>query len=718
MVKIPKSIFLKVDEAFQNDIGRGIARIDSAAKESLNLSTGDVIKLTGKKSALAIVWQTHPDDENLNLIRIDGILRQNAGVGIGDNVSIEKVEISDAKKIILAPSEKISFSPGFELYVKKRLIGKPLLKGNFVPVGVFGRAIPLLIIQTFPQGPVMITDNTEFMIKEEPAKEITQIPTITYDDIGGLKDILQKVREMVELPLRHPELFEKLGIEPPKGVLLYGPPGTGKTLLAKAVANESDANFFYIGGPEIVSKFVGESEEKLRKMFKDAEENSPSIIFIDEIDAIAPKRGEVTGEVEKRVVSQLLTIMDGLKARGNVIVIAATNRPDSIDPALRRPGRFDREIEIGVPSRQGREEILKIHTRGMPLSEDVDIKKIASITHGYTGADLSSLVKEAAMKSIRKIIPKINMDKKAIPPEILESIKVEKDDFMDATREIAPSALREVFIERPNISWNEIGGLEKVKSQVKEAVELPLKNPEIFEKMGIRPLKGILLYGPPGTGKTLIAKAVANESEANFIGISGTQVLSKWVGESEKIIRELFRKAKISAPCILFIDEIDAIAPKRGGNLNEGHNVMERVVDTFLTEMDGLSSLKNVVVIGATNRPDILDEALIRAGRFDRIIEIPLPNESERLSIFKIHVSKMPLDSKVSIKELAKKTNNFSGADLENLCREAAMFAIRENSKKIKREHFENALKITIIKGNESKQGVERFKLSSSSMYG
>ena len=716
MVKISKSIFLKVDEAFQNDIGRGIARIDSAAKEKLDLSTGDVIKLTGKKSALAIVWQTHPDDENLNLIRIDGILRQNAGVGIGDSISIEKVEASVAKKIILAPTEKIRYSPGFETYVKKRLIGKPLLKGNFVPVGVFGRAIPLVVSQTFPQGPVIITDNAEVVIREEPVKEITQIPTITYDDIGGLKDVLQKVREMIELPLRHPELFEKLGIEPPKGVLLYGPPGTGKTLLAKAVANESDANFLYIGGPEIVSKFVGESEEKLRKMFKEAEENAPSIIFIDEIDAIAPKRGEVSGEVEKRVVSQLLTIMDGLKARGNVIVIAATNRPDSIDPALRRPGRFDREIEIGVPSREGREEILKIHTRQMPLAEDVDIKKIASITHGYTGADLSSLVKEAAMKAIRRILPKINMDKKSIPQEILENIRVGKKDFLDATREIAPSALREVFIERPNVSWKDIGGLEKVKSEIKEAVELPLKKPELFEKMGIRPLKGILLYGPPGTGKTLLAKAVANESEANFIGISGTQVLSKWVGESEKIIRELFRKAKISAPCILFIDEIDSIAPKRGGR--EGHNVMERVVDTFLTEMDGLSSLKNVVVIGATNRPDILDEAIIRAGRFDRIIEIPLPNESERLAVLEIHSSKMPLDSKVSIKDIAKKTPEFSGADLENLCREAAMFAIREKSQKIKKEHFENAIKIITPGGNESRQSVERFKLSSGSMYG
>ncbi|MBN2478155.1 CDC48 family AAA ATPase [Candidatus Micrarchaeota archaeon] len=709
---------LKVSEAFQNDIGRGIARIDSKAKDELGLSNGDVIKLTGKKSTVAIVWQAHPDDEGLEMIRIDGILRQNAGMGLGDRVKVEPVEVKEGKKIVLAPRENIRYSPGFDNYVKRRLVGKPLIKGNIIPVGVFGTAIPLVVSQVAPQGPVMITEDTQIVVKDEPVKELSNVPSITYDDVGGMKETIQKVREMVELPLRHPELFERLGIEPPKGVLLYGPPGTGKTLLAKAVANESDANFFYLGGPEVVSKFVGESEERLRKLFKEAEENSPSIIFIDEIDAIAPKRGEVTGEVERRMVSQLLTIMDGLKSRGEVIVIAATNRPDSIDEALRRPGRFDREIEIGVPTMEGRKEILQIHVRNMPLSKDVDIKKIARVTHGYTGADISSLTKEAAIKALRRILPKINLDEENIPQDILENLSVNMDDFNNALREIQPSALREVFIERPTVNWGDIGGMETVKMQVKEAVELPLKKPEVFEKMGIRPVKGILLYGPPGTGKTMIAKAVANESEANFIGISGTQVLSKWVGESEKTVRELFRKARMSAPCIIFIDEIDAVAGKRGGG-TEGHRVTERVVDTLLTEMDGLKSLKNVVVIAATNRPDILDSALMRAGRFDRIIEVPLPNEAERLKILKIHTENMPLDKDVDLKEIAKIAEDYSGADLENICREAGMLAIRKKSAKIKHEFFLEALKeIRTTLKKEDFESLEKFKSTAGGMYG
>jgi transitional endoplasmic reticulum ATPase len=708
---------LKVAEAFQNDIGRNIVRVDSKAKSELGVSTGDVVKLTGKKSAYAIVWQAHPDDEGMEMVRMDGILRQNAGVGLGDRVRIEASEVKEARKIILSPREQMRYSPGFDQYVKKRLVGKPITKGNLIPVGVFGTSIPLIVTQTFPQGGLMVNDSTEIIIKTEPVKDTPNVTSITYDDIGGLKDTKDKIREMVQWPLRHPELFEKLGIEPPKGVLLYGAPGTGKTLLVKAVANESEANFHYIGGPEIVGKFVGESEEKLRKLFKDAEDNSPSIIFIDEIDSIAPKREEVAGEVERRIVSQLLTLMDGLKARGHVIVIGATNRPNSIDPALRRPGRFDREIEIGVPDMAARKEILQIHVRNMPLEKDVNLDELARHTHGYTGADISSLTKEAAINALRRILPKINIEQELIPQEVLEKLVVTKEDFDNALLEIQPSALRELFIEKPDVRWDDIGGMEKIKQEVQEAVELPLKKPEVFESMGIRPVKGIMLFGPPGTGKTLIAKAVANESKANFIAISGAQVLSKWVGESEKAVRELFRRARMAAPCIIFIDEIDAIAPSRGGG-EEGHKVTERVVDTLLTEMDGLRSLKNVVVIAATNRPDMLDAALMRAGRFDRSIEVGLPDEKARLQIFKIHTKKMPIDTSVKIEELAKLSAGYTGADIENLCREAGMYAIRESVKKVTSKHFTAAIKTimpTIRK--EDMESVEKFKNMTNSMY-
>lgn len=711
------SLNLKVAEAFQNDIGRGIARIDSKAKSELGVSTGDIIRLSGKKSALAIVWQAHQDDEGLDMIRMDGILRQNVGVGLGEKVRIDPVQTKVAKRIVLAPQEQVRYSVGFDQYVKKRLIGKPVLKGNLLPVGIFGTSIPLIVTQVFPQGPVMISEETQVQIKKEAVKEMKNVPNITYDDVGGLRDSIQKVREMIELPLRHPEVFERLGIDPPKGVLLYGAPGTGKTLLAKAVANESDANFYYVGGPEIISKYVGESEERLRKLFAEAQENAPSIIFIDEIDAIAPKREEVTGEVEKRMVSQLLTIMDGLKARGEVIVIAATNRPDSIDQALRRPGRFDREIEIAVPDRKGREEILNIHVRCMPLEKNVNIDDFARVTHGYTGADLSLLTKEAAIKALRRILPKINLDEETLSPEILDSIRVRKDDFFDAMHEIQPSALREVYIERPTVKWSDIGGLDEIKREIQEAVELPLKKPELFERMGIRPIKGILLYGPPGTGKTLIAKAVANETEANFISISGAQVLTKYVGESEKTVRELFRKARTAAPCVLFIDEIDAVAVKRTGKGEGGTMVTERIVDTLLTEMDGLRSLKNVVVIGATNRPDIIDPALMRPGRFDRIIEIIAPNETERLEIFKILTRDMPLD-KVDLKDLARLSEGFTGADIENLVREAGMAAIRNGSKKVTSKNFELSFKSIVpsIK-KEDIASVERFKTAAATMY-
>jgi transitional endoplasmic reticulum ATPase len=564
----------------------------------------------------------------------------------------------------------------------------------------------------------MITEETEVKITKEPIKEMKNVPNITYDDVGGLRDTIQKVREMIELPLRHPEIFERLGIDPPKGILLYGAPGTGKTLLAKAVANESDANFFYVGGPEIISKYVGESEERLRKLFAEAQENAPSIIFIDEIDAIAPKREEVMGEVEKRMVSQLLTIMDGLKARGDVIVIGATNRPDSIDQALRRPGRFDREIEIGVPDKIGRKEILSIHTRVMPIDKGVDMNEVAAVTHGYTGADLSLLTKEAAIKAMRRILSLVNIEEETLSSQVLESIIVTRDDFFDAMHEIQPSALREVYVERPSTKWGDIGGLAEIKREIQEAVELPLNKPEVFEKMGIRPIKGILLYGPPGTGKTLLAKAVANESEANFISISGAQVLTKYVGESEKTVREIFKKARLAAPCVLFIDEIDAIAAKRTGHGDGGTMVAERIVDTMLTEMDGLRSLKNVVVIAATNRPDILDPALMRPGRFDRIIEIVPPDDVARLDIFKIATAKMPLDKEVSLKDLAKITEGYTGADIDNLVREAGMVAIREGAKKVMPRHFEVSFKAIVpsIK-KEDVESVQRFKSTAATMY-
>lgn len=711
-------ISLKVAEAFQNDIGRGIARIDSKAKNELGVSTGDIVRLTGKKAALAIVWQAHPDDEGLEMIRMDGILRQNVGVGLGEKVKIDPVQTKVAKKIVLAPQEPVRYSVGFDQYVKKRLVGKPVLKGNLLPVGIFGTSVPLVVAQVFPQGPVMITEETEIRIQKEPAKEMAAVPNITYDDVGGLKDAIQKVREMIELPLRHPEIFERLGIDPPKGVLLYGAPGTGKTLLAKAVANESDANFFYVGGPEIISKYVGESEERLRKLFAEAQENAPSIIFIDEVDAIAPKREEVVGEVEKRMVSQLLTTMDGLKARGEVIVIAATNRPDSIDPALRRPGRFDREIEIGVPDKQDRNEILNIHVRNMPLTADVNVAEIAAVTHGYTGADLSLLTKEAALKALRRVLPMINIEEETLSPEILDRIKVCRDDFYNGMHEIQPSALREVFVEKPSVKWGDIGGLEELKRELQEAVELPLKKPEIFEKMGIRTIKGILLYGPPGTGKTLLAKAVANETEANFISISGAQVLTKYVGESEKTVRELFRKARMAAPCVLFIDEIDAVAPRRSGSGEGGTMVTERVVDTLLTEMDGLRSLKNVVVIAATNRPDIVDPALLRPGRFDRLIEVVAPDEKARLQIFRICTARMPMDKDVSLKDLAKITEGYTGADIDNLVREAGMTAIREDAKKVSARHFELSFKMIVpsIK-KEHVESVQKFKTAAATMY-
>jgi transitional endoplasmic reticulum ATPase len=690
---LAEGIELKVAEALINDVGRGIARIDSKSRELLNVKSGDYIEIKGKKVSVAMVWPSHQEDEGLNIIRIDGYIRKNVGVSIGEKVFVKKAEPKPATKVVIAPpaEHRIRVSPEFEEYVKKKLEDKALVRGDMLYISIFSTAFPFVVVQTNPSGVVKVTKETNIVVKEEPVSEEILKSEVRYEDIGGLKNEIQKIREMVELPLRHPELFERLGIEPPKGVLLYGPPGCGKTLLARAVATESEANFISINGPELVSKYVGESEERLREVFREAEENAPSIIFIDEIDAIAPKREEVSGEVERRMVSQLLTLMDGLKKRGEVIVIAATNRPNAIDPALRRPGRFDREIEIGVPDRNGRREILQIHTRNMPLAKDVDLEQLATITHGFTGADLAALCREAAMLTLRRVLPKIDVEQEVIPNEILLSIEVTMDDFMNALKGIQPSALREVFVEVPNVHWEDIGGLEDVKKELYEIVELPFKKPELFEKMGIRPVKGVLLVGAPGTGKTLLARAVATESEANFISVKGPELLSKYVGESEKALREVFRKAKLAAPCIIFIDEIDGIAAIRGRG--DETLVNERMVDTLLTEMDGLQTLKNVVVIAATNRPDVLDPALLRQGRFDRIIELPIPDLRTRIEIFKVHTRKMPLAKDVSLEELAKQTEGYTGAEIEGICREAGLNAIRNNRSVVKLEDFEEGMK-------------------------
>ncbi|RLF15625.1 MAG: AAA family ATPase [Thermoprotei archaeon] len=687
---------LRVAEARPRDVGRGIVRLDHKSMEALKLTPGDFVEITGGRSTVAIAWPAYPEDEGLGIIRMDGTIRQNAKVSLGDEVTVRKAQVSPASRVVLAPTEPYRFSPDFNIYVKNQLLGKPLTRGDAVDIPVLGMALRLVVSSTQPAGAVQVTEGTEIVVREEPVKEIElAVPRITYEDIGDLEDAKARIREMIELPLKHPELFKHLGIEPPKGVLLYGPPGCGKTLLAKAVANESGANFISINGPEIMSKFYGESEERLRQIFKEAEENAPSIIFIDEIDAIAPRREEVTGEVERRVVAQLLALMDGLKSRGQVIVIGATNRPEAVDAALRRPGRFDREIAIGVPDKRGRKEILQIHTRGMPLAEDVNLDELTEITHGYTGADLAALAREAAMNALRNFLPQIDLKTGTIPAEVLQKLKVTRQDFLDALKEVQPSALREVYVEVPEVHWEDIGGLSEVKQQLIEAVEWPLKHPEFFEQMGIRPPKGILLYGPPGTGKTLLAKAVATESEANFITVKGPEVLSKWVGESERAIREIFRKARQVAPCVVFFDEIDAIAPARGMRYSDS-GVTERLVNQLLTELDGITALKNVVVLAATNRPDILDTALIRPGRFDRLIYVPPPDLAARLEIFKVHTRRMPLAEDVNLDELAKRTEGYTGADIEAVCREAAMITLRREGKpsRVSMKDFEEALKI------------------------
>ncbi len=730
---------LKVVEALQDDAYKGIARVDHEVMKQIGLKRGDVILIKGGAESVAIVDRAYPADVGENIIRIDGIIRRNAKTGISEVVEVSKADIKEAKKVSIAPAQKGIMVQGDPGTFKKGLLGRAVKKGDIVVLGgvqrrrdlmsddfgdlneIFGdffgnmgfsgfHQLRFMIVSTNPAQPCIITENTELMVNQK-AVEISEekVFDVTYEDIGGLSEEIKKIREMVELPLKHPEIFTRLGIEPPKGVLLHGPPGTGKTLLAKAVANESDANFILLNGPEVMSKFYGESEKNIKRIFEDAEKNSPSIIFIDEIDAIAPKREESYGEVERRVVSQLLTMMDGLNTRGKVVVIGATNRINAIDPALRRPGRFDREIIINVPDKQGRLSILQIHTRGMPIAKNVDLKKLAARTHGFVGADLSALAKEAAMSVLRKALPKLKMEEdEEIPRELLENLKVNKKDFEDALKVVRPSAMREVLVETPNIGWQDIGGLENTKQELQEAVEWPLKSPESFTRLGIRPPRGILLYGPPGTGKTLLAKAVAKESEANFIQVKGPELLSMWVGKSEEGIRKTFARARQVSPCIIFFDEIDALTPRRGMNL--GSNVTDRVLNQLLAEIDGLEDLQNVTVIGATNRPDLLDAALLRPGRFDRILLVGVPNKKSRENILKIHTKNVPLAKDIHIKFLAEKTDGYVGADLESLVREAAMLALRENMeiKQVTKKHFEEAMKK--VKPSVSKSDIEKYK--------
>jgi transitional endoplasmic reticulum ATPase len=691
-------VSLKVAETNPKFVGRGMALVDPKVMEEMDLSTGDVIEISGKKKSYVLLWSGQRDDQGKKLIRIDGYTRNNIGVGIDDIVSVHKVNVKKAEQVILAPTEELNIV-GLEDYLPELLEGRVVTRGDMIPLNIMGRRIGFAVTSTSPTDAASLVDsNTEFIIGSIPKAGAKGVPRVSYEDIGGLKNEVQKVREMIELPLRHPEIFDRIGIEAPKGVLLHGPPGTGKTLLAKAVANETNANFYSISGPEIMSKFYGESEERLREVFKEAEENAPSIIFIDEIDSIAPKREEVSGDVEKRVVSQLLTLMDGLQSRGKLVVIGATNRPNAIDPALRRPGRFDREIDIGIPDEQGRLDILLIHSRGMPLTEDVNLESIAKVTHGFVGADLEALSKEAAMRSLRRILPEINLEQPKIPVEILNKIKITKQDFDEALRDVQPSAMREVLVQRPNVGWEDIGGLQQVKEELAEAIEWPLKHANLFAEANVEPPKGILLYGPPGTGKTMIAKAVAATSEANFISIKGPELISKWVGESEKGVREVFRKARQAAPCVIFFDELDAVAPRRGGSEGDAH-VTERLLSQMLTELDGLEDLKGVVVIGATNRPDIIDEALLRPGRFDRILEVPAPDKEARKHIFQIHTKKKPLESDVNLDKLVEMTEGMTGADIAALVNAAAMTAIKEHVRqksgsklRISMRYFETAL--------------------------
>ncbi|PSP97876.1 AAA family ATPase [Halobacteriales archaeon QS_5_70_17] len=687
---------LSVKPLKQKDAGRGLAAIDRAAMEELDLENGDYIIInSGDGRAVARVWPGYPEDEGNGVIRIDGRLRQEADVGIDDRVEVEKADVKPAKSVTVALPQNLRIRGNVGSHIADKLSGQAITAGQTVPFSLglgplssmSGQRIPLKIAETDPSGTVVVTDSTEVQVSEKPAEQISEgtgtaagtegTPSVTYEDIGGLDEELERVREMIELPMRHPELFRQLGIEPPKGVLLHGPPGTGKTLMAKAVANEIDAYFTNISGPEIMSKYYGESEEQLREIFEEAEENEPAIVFIDELDSIAPKREETSGDVERRVVAQLLSMMDGLEERGQVTVIGATNRLDALDPALRRGGRFDREIEIGVPDKEGRKEVLQVHTRGMPLAEGVDLDRYAENTHGFVGADLESLAKEGAMTALRRIRPEIDLESDEIDADVLESLQVTDDDFRQALKGITPSALREVFVEVPDVTWNQIGGLEETKDRLQETIQWPLDYPEVFDAMDLDAAKGVLLYGPPGTGKTLMAKAVANEAQSNFISIKGPELLDKYVGESEKGVRDVFEKARENAPTVIFFDEIDSIAGQRGRNMSDS-GVGERVVSQLLTELDGLEELEDVVVIATTNRPDLLDDALLRPGRFDRHVAVDAPDRDARREIFHVHTRDRPLAADVDLEELAAETEGYVGADVEAVCREAAQAAVRE----------------------------------------
>ncbi len=687
------AIRLKVAAAMPKDQGRGIIRLNSDVRSHLGVRSGDYVLVRGSKETIAVCWPSLREDEVLDMVRMDGLIRSNAGVKLGELVEVSSVTVPEATRVVIAPSQPVRFQPGFDSYLKQQILNRPITKGDTILISSIGQGMQFTATAVAPGKFGRITPDTLVEVLTKPVRlEDISFPQVSYEDIGGLGKELVKIREMIELPMKSPELFKRLGITPPKGVLLMGPPGTGKTLIARAVANESGANFKVINGPEIMSKFYGESEQKLRETFEDAEKNAPSIIFIDELDSIAPKRAEVTGEVERRVVAQLLSLMDGLASRGEVIVIGATNRPDDIDDALRRPGRFDREIVLGVPDKKGRLEILQIHTRAMPLEEGLDLEKLAAVTHGFVGADLSALAREAAMQALRRVLPHVDPDTGDIPADLLNNLYVTQADFELALTEVSPSALREVLVEKPNVRWDDVGGLAKVKMQLREAVEAPLKYPEVFEGMGIRAPKGVLLFGPPGTGKTLLAKAVATETEANFISVRGPEVFNKYVGESEKAIREVFKKARQVAPCVLFFDEIDAILGARG--MRDDTGVSHRIVNQFLAELDGMVSLQNVLVIGATNRADILDPAVLRPGRFDSVLFVPPPDRDARVDIFKVHTRNMPLADDVSIEKLSDMTDGFSGADIEGLVREAAMAAVRSDwkTKPVHMKHFKAAL--------------------------
>ncbi|MBU0760786.1 MAG: CDC48 family AAA ATPase [Nanoarchaeota archaeon] len=739
MVKNNNEIRLEVVESLQDDVYKGIVRIDPQLMRDMGLIRGDVILIKGGRETLAIVDRAYPADVGENIIRIDGLIRKNAKVGVGEQVIVRKANAKPASRVVIAPAQKGIMVQGNPEMLKNGLLGRPVIKNDIISLGgvqrrrdimsegfpdIFGdlqdlfhqgmpggfQQIRFVVVSTSPNQPCFISEETEVVLNPK-AVDISEseMPNIAYEDVGGMQEEIKKVREMVELPLKHPEIFEKLGIDAPKGVLLHGPPGTGKTLLAKAVANETEANFILLNGPEIMSKFYGESEKKIRDIFEDAEKNAPSIIFFDEIDAIAPKREDVQGEVERRVVSQLLSMMDGLKSRGKVIVIGATNRPNAIDPALRRPGRFDREVEISVPNKKGRLDILKIHTRNMPLAKNVNLEELSAKTHGFVGADLSALTKEAAMHLLRKMLPALKLEEdEPIPKEVLDKAIISQEDFEESLKIVRPSAMREVFVEAPNISWSDIGGMESTKQELKEAVEWPINNPEAFERLGIRAPRGILLYGPPGTGKTMLAKAVAKESEANFIQVKGPSLLSMWVGKSEEGVRKVFERARQVAPCVIFFDEIDSLAGTRG--VESGTRVTERVLNQLLAEIDGLESLKDVTIIGATNRPDMLDPALLRPGRFDRIILADVPDDESRKKIFEVHTKNTPLAKDVSLSELVKQSEGFVGADIESLVREAALNALRENPKAeiVTKKNFEDALKKT--KPSVSHDTAQRYK--------